>query len=143
MGAIRHRGWMPILAGALMLAGCSNPSDVEKIGDCGGIHFPDNARVVAHDSEMPGLSDEIVEVVAELPRADLDAFKTKSKLGQFQAGVPSDWKSQYWRSYSAADSLRADIGNEHYSDWDGKHGRQVVVHDNGGDINTVFARGLC
>ncbi|MEV6562505.1 hypothetical protein AB0M22_42755 [Nocardia sp. NPDC051756] len=127
----------------LALAGCSDPSDVEKIGGCGGIHFPDSARVVAHDSEMPGLSDEIVEVVAELPRADLDAFKTKSNLGQFQTGVPSDWKSQYWQGYRAADLLRADADNEHYSDWDGKNGRQVVVHDNGGDKNTVFARGLC
>lgn len=72
----------------LALAGCSDPSDVEKIGGCGGIQFSDSARVIAHASDLPGLSDEVVEVVAELPLAESSWFKTKSALGQFQAGVP-------------------------------------------------------
>ncbi|MFG1793152.1 hypothetical protein [Nocardia sp. NPDC049149] len=73
----------------------------------------------------------------------MGSFKTKSKLGQFQAGVPTNWKSEYWRGSGVVDSLQADAGNEHYSDWDGKIGRQVVVHDAGGDKDVVFARGLC
>ncbi|MEV0296182.1 hypothetical protein [Nocardia sp. NPDC050710] len=92
---------------------------------------------------MAGLSDQTVEVVAELPRADLDSFKAKSHLGRFQAGVPSDWKSQYWQGSGVADWLQDDAGNEHYSEWDGKTGRQVVMHDLGGDKSMVFSRGLC
>ncbi|MFQ6327719.1 hypothetical protein ACLMAL_16475 [Nocardia sp. CWNU-33] len=149
MGHIRSQacvrvGWASALAGLLVLTGCgSDPSDVEKIGECGGIHFPDSAKVIATKSAMAGGGDQTVEVVAELPRADLDSFKANSHLGEFQAGVPSNWKSQYWQGSGVADSLQADAGNEHYTEWDGKTGRQVVVHDLGGDKSMVFARGLC
>lgn len=132
-----------VLASLLVLTGCSDPSDIETIRECGGIHFPDSAKVVGVESDMAGLSDQTVEVVVELPRADLDSFKAKSHLGRFQAGVPSNWKSQYWRGSGVVDSLQADAGNEHYSEWDGTTGRQVVVHDLGGDKVMVFSRGLC
>ncbi|MEV6280332.1 hypothetical protein [Nocardia sp. NPDC051832] len=142
---MRRIRWAPVLIGLLVLTACGDDpaDDVERIGGCGDIHFPESAKAVTAKDATAGLNDQIVEVVVELPRADLDSFKAKSRLGQFQAGVPSNWKSQYWQGSGVADKLQADAGNEHYTEWDGKNGRQVVVHDLGGDKSMVFARGLC
>ncbi|MBF6355265.1 hypothetical protein IU449_12045 [Nocardia higoensis] len=81
-------------------------------------------------------------MVAEFPATQLADFTTASRLGEFTAGVPSNWQKHYWQDSGIADSLSAET-NENFSDWDGTTGRQVVVHHLDADTVRVFTRGWC
>ncbi|WP_157128789.1 hypothetical protein [Nocardia amamiensis] len=154
MSAIRTRSRMkmsgiPMLAGLLVITGCgtSDSDALDDIGKCGNIHFPNSASVVAHHREDLFGGDRVAEVVVDLPRGELDSFKTLSHLGQFEAGaVPSYWKEFYWqnmRDSGVADALQQDAKNEYFKESDGNSGRWLVVHDLGADTTRIFARGSC
>ncbi|UFS96998.1 hypothetical protein [Nocardia huaxiensis] len=148
------------MAASMLVANCGGSSEadpVRALEECGGIRLPSSATVVENATEDLFPGDKIVEVVVDLPAADLAPFKSALESSapkqtspdvltvpdRFEAEPAPYWRESYWQDSGLTDELRAASGNEYFRASNGNVSQWVVAHDLGGGKYRIFARGAC
>lgn len=125
----------------ILAGGCSsNRANLLTLEACGKFVFPSSIRLVEYE-EKNSFTDAGSLSVVDLPHKDLDEFKSRSGLDEFNPGVPQGWRD-YWKNSAHVALLESDAGNE-YSPGSATTMRWIVVHSASGGVDRIFLRVWC
>ncbi|MFF2086964.1 hypothetical protein ACFVVM_24585 [Nocardia sp. NPDC058176] len=135
-----------VLAAVALSAGCTSVSGadaMEEMRSCGGVLFPNTAEAVFSKGDLYFGGDRLIEVVADIPTADVEEFSAQSGFGTFRPGVPSAWKATFWSESGLGEVLQEDSENAHFSESSLTPARWVVLHSPDREHVRVFVRTMC